>query len=150
MSECSPFLKLFRSLTISTLYDPMLWGNPMHHWETDFYTPPVLGGAALFDISAPAVCMKIMCPKDPEFCTLLALHCRKGQHLPALEVYKKQSPNHPFRGSQDNFGIQMRGRRGEISVQFYTKTTEWMMPIPFWRVSISVLEAEIVLEVLYR
>ena len=24
-------------------------------WETDFYTPPVLGGAALFDNSAPAV-----------------------------------------------------------------------------------------------
>ena len=24
-------------------------------WETDFYTPPMLGGAALFDNSAPAV-----------------------------------------------------------------------------------------------
>ena len=24
-------------------------------WETDFYTPPVLRGAALFDNSAPAV-----------------------------------------------------------------------------------------------
>ena len=24
-------------------------------WETDFYTPPVLGGAALLDTSAPAV-----------------------------------------------------------------------------------------------
>ena len=24
-------------------------------WETDFYTPPVLGGAALFDNSAAAV-----------------------------------------------------------------------------------------------
>ena len=24
-------------------------------WETDFYTPPVLGGAALFDNSAPAM-----------------------------------------------------------------------------------------------
>ena len=24
-------------------------------WETDFYTPPVLGSAALFDNSAPAV-----------------------------------------------------------------------------------------------
>ena len=23
-------------------------------WETDFYTPPVLGGDANFDISAPA------------------------------------------------------------------------------------------------
>ena len=26
-----------------------------HRWETDFYTPPVLGGAALFDNSVPAV-----------------------------------------------------------------------------------------------
>ena len=25
-------------------------------WETDFYTPRMLGGAALFDNSAPAVC----------------------------------------------------------------------------------------------
>ena len=24
-------------------------------WETDFYTPPVLGGAALLPLSAPAV-----------------------------------------------------------------------------------------------
>ena len=24
-------------------------------WETDFYTPPVLGGVAFFDNSAPAV-----------------------------------------------------------------------------------------------
>ena len=29
-------------------------------------------------------------PKDPEFYTPLALNCQKGQHLPALEVYKKQ------------------------------------------------------------
>ena len=38
-------------------------------WETDFYTPPVLEGAALSVNSAPAV-YKIMCPKDPEFYTL--------------------------------------------------------------------------------
>ena len=25
------------------------------YWETDFYTPPVLGGASLFEDSAPAV-----------------------------------------------------------------------------------------------
>ena len=30
-----------------------------HDWETDFYTPPVLGGAALLPFSAPAVCIKI-------------------------------------------------------------------------------------------
>ena len=27
----------------------------MFPWETDFYTPPVLGGAALLPFSAPAV-----------------------------------------------------------------------------------------------
>ena len=37
--------------------------------------------------------MKILCPKDPEFYIPLALNCQKGQHLPAPEVYKNQSPN---------------------------------------------------------
>ena len=51
----------------------------------------MLGGAALFDNSAAAV-YKILCPKEPEFYTPLALNCQKGQHLPALEVYRNQSP----------------------------------------------------------
>ena len=29
--------------------------HPNLYWETDFYTPPVLGGAALLPFSAPAV-----------------------------------------------------------------------------------------------
>ena len=37
-------------------------------------------------------CIKILCPKDPEFYTPLPLNCQKGRHLPALEVYKNQSP----------------------------------------------------------
>ena len=37
-------------------------------------------------------CTKILCPKDPVFYTPLALKTAKGQHLPALEVYKNQSP----------------------------------------------------------
>ena len=41
-----------------------------------------------------------MCPKDPDFYTLLALKTAKGQRLAALEVYKNQSPkpwdNQPF------------------------------------------------------
>ena len=41
-------------------------------------------------------CIKILCPKDPEFYTPLALNCQKGQHLPALEVYKIQFPNKHF------------------------------------------------------
>ena len=40
------FLLLLRS-KLSEDHDNM--------WETDFYTPPVLEGAALFDSSAPAV-----------------------------------------------------------------------------------------------
>ena len=36
-------------------------------------------------------CIKILCPKDPEFYTPLALNRQKGQHLPALEEYKNQS-----------------------------------------------------------
>ena len=37
-------------------------------------------------------CIKILCPKDPEFYTRVALNCQKGRHLPALEVYKNHSP----------------------------------------------------------
>ena len=36
--------------------------------------------------------VKILCPKDPDFYAPLALKTAKGQHLPALEVYKNQSP----------------------------------------------------------
>ena len=37
-------------------------------------------------------CKKILCPKDSDFHTPLALKAAKGQHLPALVVYKNQSP----------------------------------------------------------
>ena len=37
-------------------------------------------------------CIKILCPKDPDFYMPLALKTAKGQHLPALVVYKDQSP----------------------------------------------------------
>ena len=60
-------------------------------WEADLYTPPALGGAALLTIQRQR-CIKMLCPKDPEFYTPLALNCQKGQHLPALEVYENQSP----------------------------------------------------------
>ena len=40
-------------------------------------------------------CIKILCPKDPDFYTPLALKMAKGQHLPALVVYKNQSPIFP-------------------------------------------------------
>ena len=37
-------------------------------------------------------CIKILCPKDPEFYTPLALNCQNGHQLPAPEVYENQSP----------------------------------------------------------
>ena len=37
-------------------------------------------------------CSKIPCPKDPDFSSPLALKTDKGQHLPALVVYKNPSP----------------------------------------------------------
>ena len=51
--------------------------NQRNSWETDFYTPPVLGGAAVHCER----CMKILCPKDPEFYAPLALKCKKGSTL---------------------------------------------------------------------
>ena len=67
-------------------------------WETDFYTPQVLGGAALYDNSAPAV-YKIQGPSGTGFlytgtagAELSNFFFFKGQHLPAPEVYKNQSP----------------------------------------------------------
>ena len=61
-------------------------------WETDFYTPPVLAVAALLPFSGPAVCIKIRVLRAQDFYTPLALKTAKGQQLPALEVYKNQSP----------------------------------------------------------
>ena len=74
------------------LYE-LFYENSLIHWETDFYTPPVLGGAGLLPFSAPAV-YKIRVLRAQDFHTPLALKTAKGQHLPALEVYKNQSPIH--------------------------------------------------------
>ena len=38
-------------------------------------------------------CIKILCPKDPDFYTPLALKTAKGQQIPAPVVYKNLSPN---------------------------------------------------------
>ena len=54
-------------------------------------------------------CIKILCPKDPHFYTPLALKTAKGQHLPALVVYKNPSPNisqKPSRNGSENL-VQM-------------------------------------------
>ena len=61
-------------------------------WETDFYTPQVLGGAALLTIQHQR-CIKFRVLRGGNFYTPLPLNCQKGQRLAALEVYKNQSPN---------------------------------------------------------
>ena len=40
---------------LSSFWLASLIKKTVHLWETDFHIPPVLGGAALFDNSAPAV-----------------------------------------------------------------------------------------------
>ena len=42
-------------LLVATIHLSLFTGEWFNDWETDFYTPPVLGGAALFDNSAPAL-----------------------------------------------------------------------------------------------
>ena len=69
----------------STIQVELLWG-------TDFYTPPVLRGAALVTIQRQR-CIKLRVLREQDFLyTPLVLNCQKGQDLPALEVYKNQSP----------------------------------------------------------
>ena len=47
-------------------------------WETDFYTPQVLGGGAPFNKSSPAV-YKLQGPfRAQDFHAPLALNCAKG------------------------------------------------------------------------
>ena len=53
-------------------------------------------------------CIRILCPKDSEFYTPLALNRQKGQHLPALEVYKNQSPNYYRMISELTTGLQIQ------------------------------------------
>ena len=61
-------------------------------------------------------CIKILCPKDPDFYTPLALKTAKGQHLPALEVYKKQSPTSTI--FEENFLLQQEAVFSTFSIVF--------------------------------
>ena len=83
-------------------------------WETDFYAPPVLGGAALFDRSAPAV-YKFRVLRAQDFYTPLALNCQEGQHLPALEVFQNQSPIF----DDFNFFCPVQTRGPKLSLQIF-------------------------------
>ena len=98
-------------------WDPPNQETPLRvEWETDFYAPPVLWSAAFLTIQRQR-CIKILHPKDPQFYTPLALNCQKGQHLPAPEVYKNQSPiegtysqfSHKRPLAESNFAFYPRG-----------------------------------------
>ena len=60
-------------------------------------------------------CIKILCPKDPEFYTPLALNRQKGQHLPAPEVYKNQSPSFGSRNYKGVSQLQSGTEKGVIT-----------------------------------
>ena len=57
-----------------------------------FLPNPVLGGAALFAFQHQQ-CIKIRVLRAQDVDTPLSLNGKKGQHLPALEVHKNQSPS---------------------------------------------------------
>ena len=53
-------------------------------------------------------CIQFRVLRAQNFCTPLALNCEKGQHLPALEVYKNQSPSvmvKPRQNSAEILGV---------------------------------------------
>ena len=57
-------------------------------------------------------CIKIRVLRAQDFYTPLALKTAKGQHLPALEVYKSQSPNLPSSPPVPVLGGSLRGAGG--------------------------------------
>ena len=73
----------------------------LHRWEV-----------LLFFSEKPA---PSLCTKDPKFYTPLALNCQKGQHLPALEVYKNKSLSKTSRGFKKLSGFSDPSRSQERS-----------------------------------
>ena len=69
------------AITFSWLNDGRLILIHLHCWEL-----------LLFLTIQRQRCIKILCPRDPEFYTPLALNSRERQRPPALEVYKNQFP----------------------------------------------------------
>ena len=79
-------------------------------------------------------CIKILCPKDPDFYTVLALKTAKGQHFPALEVYKNQPRIWSLQASCDfeppkSLTIVMfSGRQSETPCDFCSGTPgQWLL-----------------------
>ena len=92
-------------------------------------------------------CIKFLCPKDPDFYTPLALKTAKGQHLPALEVYKNQSPAIFLRflceTCSTNFAIfghgEVRVYRG-TGVSRGVRRTTWDRSLENWELQIPCFE----------
>ena len=82
-------------------------------------------------------CIKILCPKGPEFYTPLALKSQNSQHLPALEVYKNQSPSFakreklPFLGLFASLGWCSKNTIG-IVLQHIKKTKLTIFKVINW------------------
>ena len=60
-------------------------------WETDLHTPPVLGGEALFDNSAPAV-YKNQGPQGTEFLYTAGAEGSTSQHWRCIKISLPHSP----------------------------------------------------------
>ena len=88
---------------------------------------------------------------------LKSMEKKKGKNTPKSKEFleKQESKENPFWGSplfkksppktisaskMQIDALQNTNCRGEISVYFYTKTSDWRSPTPFWRVSIYILE----------
>ena len=57
-------------------------------------------------------CIKILCPKDPDFYTPLALKTAKGQHLPALVNAHSSTPTPVFLTSREETQTMVREKLG--------------------------------------
>ena len=73
-----------------------IWGTPLHEENAPsgrliFMHLTCWEGTAILAMQRQC-CIKVLCPKDAQCHTVLALNCQKGSTLPALEVYKNQSP----------------------------------------------------------
>ena len=76
-------------------------------------------------------CIKILCPKDPDFYTPLALKTAKGQHLPALVVYKYQSPKKWSADAFENSPLMLPNKCGLFSMH-EQRASKKLLSVPFF------------------
>ena len=83
---------------------------PEFSWETDIYTPPVLEGAALFAVQRQR-CVKLPCPRDPQFYAPLALNGKKGSTSQHWKYVKISLPENLAQKLGERQGIAQKGIR---------------------------------------